>query len=230
MANPTHAAIVLCGGHSRRMGFSKAWLPFGDETMLGRVVRIVRSVVDTVVVVAAADQELPTLPAEVIIVRDAHPDRGPLQGLLAGLSALSPTIDRAFVASCDIPLLSPNFIERMLELADNHEIAVTFDEVGDVAFYHSLAAVYRPTVIPHIEKLLAGPRRSVASLLDLVPTNRLKVPDLVSVDPTGGWVINVNLYSDYEQAAQIAGIQIPEELRQQLLAAQRKELGSNLRR
>ena len=34
------AGIVLCGGRSSRMGRAKAWLPFGDELMLPRVLRL----------------------------------------------------------------------------------------------------------------------------------------------------------------------------------------------
>ena len=34
------AGIVLCGGQSKRMGQPKAWLPFGGEFMLARVVRL----------------------------------------------------------------------------------------------------------------------------------------------------------------------------------------------
>ncbi len=37
--------IVLCGGQSKRMGRPKAWLPFGGETMLQRVVRVLAEVV-----------------------------------------------------------------------------------------------------------------------------------------------------------------------------------------
>lgn len=70
------AGIVLCGGHSRRMGVAKPLLPFGTESMLARVVRLLREAVSPVVVVAAADQELPPLPEGVRIVRDCHPDRG----------------------------------------------------------------------------------------------------------------------------------------------------------
>ena len=57
-------------------------LPFGDEFMLQRVVRIVSGVVAPVVVVAAPDQDVPPLPEDVIIARDAERGRGPLQGLL----------------------------------------------------------------------------------------------------------------------------------------------------
>ena len=37
--------IILCGGRSTRMGTSKALLPFGAETMLQRVVRLLATVV-----------------------------------------------------------------------------------------------------------------------------------------------------------------------------------------
>ncbi|HUR55514.1 MAG TPA: NTP transferase domain-containing protein, partial [Gemmataceae bacterium] len=62
------AGIVLCGGRSSRMGRAKAWLPFGGETMLQRVVRVVGEVVSPVVVVAAAGQDVPPLPVGVRIV------------------------------------------------------------------------------------------------------------------------------------------------------------------
>src|SRR5262245_34047549 len=95
--------IVLCGGQSRRMGRPKAWLPFGGELMLPRVVRRLREAVEPVVVVAAPAQEVPSLPDEVAVVRDEVEARGPLQGLLAGLDALEGRSDAAFLSACDVP-------------------------------------------------------------------------------------------------------------------------------
>ena len=60
---------------------AKAWLPFGAEIMLPRVVRLLGEAVDPVVVVAAPEQEVPPVPANVAIVRDEEKGRGPLQGL-----------------------------------------------------------------------------------------------------------------------------------------------------
>ena len=88
------AGIVLCGGRSSRMGRPKAWLPFGVETMLQRVVRILREVVEPVVVVAAPNQDVPALPAGVEIVHDEVEGKGPLAGLAAGLAALEGKADR----------------------------------------------------------------------------------------------------------------------------------------
>ncbi|MCA9165188.1 MAG: NTP transferase domain-containing protein, partial [Planctomycetales bacterium] len=61
------AGVVLCGGKSRRMGESKATLPFGDELMVQRVVRLLSEVVSPIVVVAAEGQTLPELPAGTLL-------------------------------------------------------------------------------------------------------------------------------------------------------------------
>ena len=116
--------VILCGGLSTRMGTSKALLPFGPETMLQRVVRMLSTVVWPIVVVAAAGQSLPDLPAGVVVTRDEQPDRGPLEGLRAGLKALPETIESAYVTSCDVPLLVPDFARRMIDLLADHDIAV----------------------------------------------------------------------------------------------------------
>ena len=92
--------IVLAGGKSTRMGTSKALLPFGPETMLQRVVRLLGGVVSPVVVVVATDARTDAdrvygLPDDIIFATDEREDRGPLEGLRAGLKALPEAIDRA---------------------------------------------------------------------------------------------------------------------------------------
>src|SRR5207237_975704 len=123
--------IVLCGGQSSRMGRPKAWLPFAGEIMLPRVVRLLREVVEPVVVVAAPDQDVPPLPAEVAVVRDEEKGRGPLEGLAAGLGALRGRANAAYLSSCDVPFLRPSFVRRLIELLGDYAVCVP--RVGD---YH----------------------------------------------------------------------------------------------
>jgi molybdopterin-guanine dinucleotide biosynthesis protein A len=134
------------------MGVPKATLPFGPETMLQRVVRLLGTVVAPIVVVAARGQELLELPPGVVVTRDERESRGPLEGLRAGLSALPEAVDAAYVTSCDVPLLVPAFAQRMFDLLGEHDIAVM--EID--GFTHPLSAVYRRTTLPHIESLLAA--------------------------------------------------------------------------
>ena len=193
-------AIVLCGGKSTRMGTSKALLPFGKETMLQRVVRLLAGVVSPIVVVAAVDQPLPELPDEVIVARDEQEGHGPLEGLRAGLKSLPAEIETAYVTSCDVPLLEPAFVREMLALADGFDIAVM--EIDGLP--HPLSAVYRRSVLPHVEDLLAANRLRPVFLFERVKTRRVR-PAEITADPELRTLRNLNTRADYEQALADAG-------------------------
>ena len=196
-----NGGIVLCGGKSSRMGTSKALLPFGPETMLQRVVRLLGTVVEPIVVVAAADQELPPLPRDVAVARDEREGRGPLQGLAAGLRALPADVDASYVTSCDVPLLVTGFVRQMLALAKDYDVALM--EID--GFTHPLSAVYRRSVLPHVDGLLAQDRLRPVFLFDLVRTRRVK-PAEITADPDLLTLRNLNTREDYEQALRDAGV------------------------
>jgi molybdopterin-guanine dinucleotide biosynthesis protein A len=193
-------AIVLCGGKSTRMGSPKALLPFGPETMLQRVVRLLTDVVSPIVVVAAVDQPLPELSRQVIVTRDEQEGRGPLEGLRAGLKALPAHVDAAYVTSCDVPLLQPAFVREMLDFASGFDIAVM--EIDGLP--HPLSAVYRRAVLPEVDDLLASDRLRPVFLFDRVKTRRVR-PDEITADPELRTLRNLNTRKDYEQALADAG-------------------------
>lgn len=198
----TIGGIVLCGGKSTRMGRSKATLPFGDETMLQRVVRVLGTVVSPIVVVAAGEQSLPPLPETVLIARDEREAKGPLEGIRAGLSALPASIDAAYITSCDVPLLVPAFVERMMALMGDHDIAVM--EID--GFPHPLSAIYRRSTLPHVESLLAVDRLRPVFLFDAVRTRRVTPEEMTVVDPDLKTLRNLNTPEDYRAALADAGI------------------------
>ncbi len=188
--------VVLCGGQSSRMGRPKAWLSFGKELMLPRVVRLLGEAAAPVVVVAAADQEVPLLPREIGIVRDPQPSRGPLQGLTAGLEALRGRADAAYVSSCDAPFLRPAFVRHLVELLGDFAICVP--EVG--GYRHPLAAVYRIEVADVAVRLLAEERLRPTFLFEEVPTRIVQSEELADVDPTLQSLRNLNTPAEYEAA------------------------------
>jgi len=195
--------IVLCGGKSTRMGAAKAMLPFGPERMLQRVVRLMSEVAAPVVVVRAASQTLPELPAGVLVVEDARSDRGPLEGLHAGLSALVGRVDAAFATSCDVPLLVPAFVRRMAERYAGHQIAVPVEG----KFAHPLAAVYSTGLTETVRGLLDSDRLRPAFLFDLADTCRVPVESLRDVDAQLHSLMNLNRPGDYHAALRLAGFE-----------------------
>jgi molybdopterin-guanine dinucleotide biosynthesis protein A len=204
------------------MGRPKAWLPFGGELMLPRVVRILREVVDPVVVVAAPGQDVPPLPSEVEVVRDEVEGKGPLAGLAAGLAALSGKADAAYLSSCDVPFLRPAFARRVVELLEEplprplHEAgrgelagppsplrgggwgeglpSIAVPRVGD--YFHPLAAAYRLSVLPTVRELLAADRLRPVFLFDAVPTRIIEPHELPDTDS----LRNLNTPEDYAAA------------------------------
>jgi molybdenum cofactor guanylyltransferase len=199
----TAGGIVLCGGKSTRMGVPKATLPFGPETMLQRVVRLLATVVSPIVVVAARDQSLPELPDDVKITHDEREQRGPLEGLRAGLKALPNSVDAAYITSCDVPMLEPKFVTRMIELLGDHDIAVM--EID--GFPHPLSAVYRRDTLPHVEALLEEDKLRPVFLFDAVRTRRVRPEEMLSADPQLRTLRNLNTREDYLEALSEAGYQ-----------------------
>ncbi|HZZ28672.1 MAG TPA: molybdenum cofactor guanylyltransferase [Pirellulales bacterium] len=200
--------IVLAGGKSRRMGMSKALLPFGQEVVLQRIVRIVGRLASDVVVVAAQGQPLPELPPSVLIARDTNPDCGPLEGIAAGLRCLQTAqlkIESALITACDVPLLVPAFLNRIIELLDSQHDAVVpiWEHVPQ-----PLAGAYRPKILPVVDAMLAENQLRVCDLLDRIRTRLIPAEQLREVDPDLHSLWNLNTRSKYAAALAAAGLSI----------------------
>jgi molybdopterin-guanine dinucleotide biosynthesis protein A len=157
-----------------------------------------------VVVVRAPGQELPELPPAVRVVEDAAEGRGPLQGLAAGLAAVAPDAEVAYVSSTDVPLLHPAFVRAVVRAAMSDDVEVALPVVH--GFRHPLAAAYRTTLVPGIESLIAEDRMRPAFLFErsrvreLGEEDLLRDRDLAAADPELLSVLNLNEPDDYERA------------------------------
>jgi len=188
--------------------------------MLQRVCRTLAPLVCPIIVVAAADQELPDLSHDWLaanwphsrdrpiappllsaapFIRVAHDPveyRGPLAGLAVGITHLANQADCVYASACDAPLLRPAFIRAMIEALGDAEIAVPFDG----RFHHPLAAVYRVSVLPVIVELLAADRLRPVFLFAKCRTREVSLDDLRRVDPELDSLWNTNTPEEYEQA------------------------------
>jgi len=199
------AGVILCGGRSQRMGTPKATLPFGDETLLERVTRLLATVAQPIVVVAAPGQAVVNLPGEVRVVYDQREGRGPLEGIRAGLAAAADASPIAYVTSCDAPLLVPAFVERMAQLLGDYDVAVPrIDEQ-----YHPLSAVYRTNIVSHVDALLEADRLRLIYLYERVATRIVTADELREVDPTLATLRNLNHPEEYQAVLAELGFAAP---------------------
>lgn len=114
--NAVVAGIVLGAGRSTRLGRPKQSLPFGETTLLGRVVRDVEaSSLDSVVVVVggAAEEVCASLPAaRARVVTNAAYASGCASSLRAGLDAVGPC-DAVMLLLGDMPGVGAAIIDSV---------------------------------------------------------------------------------------------------------------------
>src|SRR3984885_7543811 len=136
------------------MGTPKAGLEWHGSPLLRRAGGLPPRVTNgPVVAVRAPGQDLPHLPEGTLIADDPREGKGPVQGIAAGLAALSGRAEVAFISSTDLPFLHPAFIRRVLG-------AVEASKGTDVAlpvargYRQPLAAAYRVSLAGTAERLV----------------------------------------------------------------------------
>jgi molybdopterin-guanine dinucleotide biosynthesis protein A len=188
------------------MGTAKAALEWHGSTLLGRTVGIVaRATSGPVVVVRASGQDLPALPEGTLVADDPREGRGPVQGIAAGLAALTGRADVAFICSTDMPFLHPAFIRRVLRVLEDSEGT---DVALPVArgYKQPLAAAYRVSLAGAAERLVKEDRLQPAFLFEECQVETLydaelkRDPALAALDPDLDSVLNVNTPADYQAA------------------------------
>lgn len=194
--------IVLCGGQSSRMGQPKAWLPFGNEVLLQRVVRLLREVLSPIVVVAAPGQELPDLPSDVLIARDEREAQGPIGGMAAGFAALRGQVTAAYVSACDVPLLKPAVVRLICEQLGAADVVIPVDG----QFPQPLAAVYRLTLEPRLQEMLETGQLRVVRLWDGATVKQIAIETLRDLDPDLDSFRNANTPDEFAAIRLRAGL------------------------
>lgn len=199
---PGIGGIVLCGGKSSRMGQPKAWLPFGNEVLLQRVVRLLSEVVSPIVVVAAPGQQLPLLPPEVLIARDQREALGPVGGMAAGFALLRGRVTAAYVSACDVPLLKPDLVRLICEELGDADVAIPVDG----AFPQPLAAVYRLSLETRLTDMVANGKLRVVALWDGAKVNQIPLTSLRDIDPELDSFRNANTPEEFAEIRLRAGV------------------------
>jgi molybdopterin-guanine dinucleotide biosynthesis protein A len=201
---PGSAGVVLAGGRSSRMGTAKAALEWHGSTLLWRTVAILgRATGGPVVVVRAPGQALPPLPPGTEVVADPCEGLGPVQGLAAGLAALTGRAEMAFVSATDMPFLHPAFVRRVLAaVAEGADVALPVAR----GYPQPLAAAYRVALAQLAGELVARRRLRPAFLFEACAVARLDEAALradavlAALDPGLDSLVNVNEPAGYPAA------------------------------
>lgn len=152
----TKALIILCGGLSTRMGSDKAFLPFGDTTLLNYQIARFRPYFSNIYVSVPKHEERPVDYTKLCgcpSIEDTFSQIGPLGGLYSCLD--STPEDMLFFAPVDAPFTDPKLALDMcgqLETETDKYACIIRDPDGHI---QPLFAAYTKKCLPLIKELIS---------------------------------------------------------------------------
>jgi molybdopterin-guanine dinucleotide biosynthesis protein A len=156
---PDVAAVLLAGGHSRRMGYDKALLSLGEQPIVQVLAMRLHELTNQVLLSANDPSAYAFLGLRTI--PDIYPSRGPLAGLHAAmLHTLRPLV---LVLACDLPCVSTTLLRHMIECSAGFDIVIPVTSDGCL---HPVCAVYRRTCQQSAEHNLSVGENRMLSLLE----------------------------------------------------------------
>lgn len=177
------------------MGRNKAFLPFGDATLIEAVIARLREACGDLLLVTTAPDAYRHLGLP--MVSDALPHGRSLAGIYTGvLHARGP----AFICGCDMPFLNPALIRYLGGLSGDADVVIPAH--GGVL--EPLHAVYTPACREAILRCLERGGSNVGFLPD-VRVRVVEEDELRRYDPALRSFVNVNTPSEYESALAEAG-------------------------
>ncbi len=188
--------VILAGGQSRRMmGQNKAFLQLGGQSIIHRIVGVLRTVFSQVLIVANAVEDYQSLGCRV--VSDLPLARGALTGLFSGLSYSS--TDYNFFVACDMPFLQNDMIHYLASQAEGWDVLIPRIQ----HYYEPLHAVYSKDCLPSIVRQLKGGTQTIFDFFPEVKVKEVSEEDIRRIDPDLISFFNINTPQDLKSAQDI---------------------------
>jgi molybdopterin-guanine dinucleotide biosynthesis protein A len=193
---PPLYGLVLAGGASRRMRTDKAALEYHGKPQLERAYELLDTYCEQTFVSVRRDQGADPLRARFPQIVDTQHDLGPIAGIAAA-QARHPDV-AWLVLACDLPLVTPAALERLIAARRRDNLAVAYRSVHD-GLPEPLCAIYEPAATAAVAASIATQRTCPRKMLI-----RLEVPLL---EPEWRAALdNVNTPEEYAAAqATLAG-------------------------
>ncbi|MBT8396516.1 MAG: molybdenum cofactor guanylyltransferase [Gemmatimonadetes bacterium] len=184
LENPLPLGVVLAGGGSRRFGTEKSLFPLSGQPMAAWVLDALRPWTSGQVLIASSPLAAKTL--GVPSRSDLTPGLGPLGGLQTALEwAGEMGHERVMALACDLPMVTPELIGRILDEWPHGVHAIVPESPGPLG-YEPLCAGYEVAGLPLLEAAIRAGGRSMESGLEAlgalrVPRDRLGTEEEVRI-------------------------------------------------
>jgi len=110
------SAVLLTGGESRRMGQDKATVIFRKKPLWQIQLELLRKLNPKEILISARS-DLSWRPADIKLIPDAPPSRGPLSGLVAALAAME--TNHLLALAIDLPFMTAEHLRHLCSFTTN---------------------------------------------------------------------------------------------------------------
>jgi molybdopterin-guanine dinucleotide biosynthesis protein A len=179
------SAVILAGGRSSRTLCDKTMLPVNKRPLIEHIYEQLKPHFHEILISANDLDKYAFL--GVPIVPDCKPGQGPLMGIVSAL--LASKNDLIFAIAADIPEVDISLVFQMLKQASQFDCVIP---VIDNTKIEPLFAIYKRTVFPKANQLLAMGERKVLKLFDRVKTGFVEMKN-------SEWYRNINTIDDYQE-------------------------------
>jgi molybdopterin-guanine dinucleotide biosynthesis protein A len=166
MTGNISAAILAGGAGSRFNGRMKPKIVVDGETIIFRILSVLRDIFDEIIIVTNNPEEFIDF-TFCKIVSDEIANKGPLGGIHAALKASSN--GSVFIFAGDMPYLDRNVILKMIDAYKKSNGDVLIPKAGE--FIEPLHSIYSQSIANHLETYLKSSKsnavRDYAELLNV---------------------------------------------------------------
>ena len=148
------AILVLIGGKSNRLGSEKGIIKILGKPLISYQIDILKKFDNDVFLVAHSDEQIQYYRNQLMLPRDVHyivDDREffsfekinkPILGIYSGLKEIELLgFKKAFILSCDMPLIKPEVINLIIEESLNHECVIPRWNNGLLEYFFAIYPV-----------------------------------------------------------------------------------------
>jgi molybdenum cofactor guanylyltransferase len=193
---------VLAGGGSTRFGRDKALARFDGVPLLVRIAEMARGVVEVRVI--ASPEKYAEVGRGLKFVEDQWPGEGPLGGIVTALqytAETAPDCEWNLILSCDMPFLTREWLEFLVERSRASEADVVLPHSGHGP--EPLCACYRTAAGPALKNVFETGVRKVTQALKHLRCEVLDERDWKRFDSDGTLFWNMNTAADFDEAQRI---------------------------
>lgn len=193
------SVVIQAGGESRRMGRSKATVPFDGRPLICRLVERLAPAADELIITTneaanlgfLADLECDLPEGGIKLVADLHEYRGALPGLHTAFDAAKYPF--VAVVACDMVFASPTLVvAEAIEMAETDaDVVVPVNKHGFEPFH----AIYRrESCLAAAERAIADGKFRAQALFDdpAISVREFSQEKVLQAEPRGGCFINAN--------------------------------------